>query len=151
MTAALEGGEGSSSRLGRSLPPGKNWYPFYRRLGGPQCRSGRTENLVPTRIRSRIVQTAVSRNTDWATHFPINILHNTQYDIIWSVRSRFLMVANHFFFRDMTVPSGSGTPHCRGFTITLRHTALDKNPRDQWSARRRDLYMTTHNTYKKQT
>ena len=36
--------------------PGKSRYPFYRRLGGPQGRSGRAENLVPTAIRSRTVQ-----------------------------------------------------------------------------------------------
>ena len=49
MTAALEGGECSAARPGRTLPPGKTRYPFYRRLGGPQGRSGRTENLVPHR------------------------------------------------------------------------------------------------------
>jgi len=42
-------------------------YSFYRRLGGPQGRSGRAENLVPTRIRSRTVQPVVSRYTDWVT------------------------------------------------------------------------------------
>ena len=47
--------------------PGKTWYPFYRRLGGHQCRFGRTENLVPTGIRSRTVQPVVSSYTDWAT------------------------------------------------------------------------------------
>jgi len=36
MTAALEGGEWSAARPGRTLPPGKSRYPFYRRLGGPQ-------------------------------------------------------------------------------------------------------------------
>ena len=36
MTAALEGGEWSAARPGRTLPPGKTLYPFYRRLGGPQ-------------------------------------------------------------------------------------------------------------------
>ena len=56
MTAALEGGECSAARLGRTLPPGKTRYPFYRRVGGPQGRSGRAENLVPTGIRSRTVQ-----------------------------------------------------------------------------------------------
>jgi len=30
-----------------ALPLGKTRYPFYRRLGGPQGRSGRAENLVP--------------------------------------------------------------------------------------------------------
>ena len=46
---------------------GKIRYPLYRRLGGPQGRSGRAENLVPTGIRSRIVQPVVSHYTDWAT------------------------------------------------------------------------------------
>ena len=36
MTAALEGGEWSAARPGRTLPPRKTRYPFYRRLGGPQ-------------------------------------------------------------------------------------------------------------------
>jgi len=67
MTAALEGGEWSAARPGRTLPPEKTRYPFYRRLGGPQGRSGRAENLVRTGIRSRTVQPVVSRYTDWAT------------------------------------------------------------------------------------
>ena len=56
MTAALEGGEWSAARTGRTLRPGKSRYPFYRRLGGPQGRSGPAEYLVPTRIRFRTVQ-----------------------------------------------------------------------------------------------
>ena len=64
MTAALEGGEWSAACPGRTLPPGKTQYPFYRRLVGPQDRSGRAENLVPTGIRSLSVQPVVSRYTD---------------------------------------------------------------------------------------
>ena len=52
MTAALEDGEWSAERPGRTLPPGKTRYPLYRRLGGPQGRSGRVENLAPTGIRT---------------------------------------------------------------------------------------------------
>ena len=57
MTAALEGGEWSAARPGRILPPGKTRYPFYRRLGGPQGRSGRAENLdsIPNRPASSSV------------------------------------------------------------------------------------------------
>jgi len=76
MTAALEGGEWSAARLGRTLPQGKTRYPFYRRLGGPQGQSGRAENLVPTEIRSRTVQPIVSRYTDWAT----GSTHTTLYE-----------------------------------------------------------------------
>ena len=40
MTAALEEGEWSAARPGRTLPPRKTRYPFYRGLGGPQSRAG---------------------------------------------------------------------------------------------------------------
>jgi hypothetical protein len=42
--------------------------------------------------------------------------------------------------------SGPRPPHCRGFTITLRHTAHGRTPLDEWSVRRRDryLYNTQH-------
>ena len=43
-----------------------------------------------------------------------------------------------------TVRSGSGPPHCRGFT-----TIRGRTPLDEWSAWRRDLYLTTHNTHKR--
>ena len=71
MTAALEGGEWSAARPGRTLPPGKTRYSSYRKLVGPQGRSGRAENLVPTGIRSRIVQPVVSRYTDYPAHIYI--------------------------------------------------------------------------------
>jgi len=56
-----------SSTLRPHFTPGKNWYPLYRRLDGPQGRSGRAEILVPTGIQSRTAQQVVSRFTDWAT------------------------------------------------------------------------------------
>jgi hypothetical protein len=47
---------------------------------------------------------------------------------------------------------GLGLLIFRGFTIThIRHTTLGRTPLDEWSARRRDLYLTTHNTHKRQT
>jgi len=38
-------GEWSATRPGRTLPSGKTRYPIYRRLGGPQGRPRRVENL----------------------------------------------------------------------------------------------------------
>ena len=58
-------GVSPTSRL--PLTPGKNQYPLFRRLGGPQGRSVRAENLVHTGIRPRTFQRVVSRCTDWAT------------------------------------------------------------------------------------
>ena len=68
FTSALEGGEGSASRPGRTLPPGKTRYPLYRRLGGPQGRAGQVRKISPPPgFNSRTVQPVGSRYTDWAT------------------------------------------------------------------------------------
>jgi len=57
----------------------------------------------------------------------------------------------YFFLHGSTAPSGPRPPHCRGFTIILRHTTLGRTPLDEWSARRRDLYLKTHDTHNRQT
>jgi len=63
MTTALEGGEGSASRPGRSLLPGKTRYPLYGRLGGPQGRSGQVRKISPTPgFDPRTVQPVAIRN-----------------------------------------------------------------------------------------
>ena len=67
MTTALKGGEWSAVHPGRTLPLGKTRYPLYRRLGGPQGRSGRAENLAPPGFDPWTVQPVVSHYTDWAT------------------------------------------------------------------------------------
>jgi len=43
-------------------------------------------------------------------------------------------------------PSGPEPPHYCGFTVTFGRNSLDG-----WSARHRDLYLTTHNTHRKET
>jgi len=55
------------------------------------------------------------------------------------------------FFLDF--PISYGAPHSLLgqdlLIVTLRHTALSKTLLDERSARRRNLYMTTHNTHKR--
>ena len=49
--------EGSASRSGRSLPQGKTRCPLYRRLGGPQGRSGQVRTFsAPPGFDPRTVQ-----------------------------------------------------------------------------------------------
>ena len=60
-------GEGSASRPHCSLPPRKTWYALYRRLGGPQGRSGQVRNISPPPgFDHRTVQSVASRHTDYA-------------------------------------------------------------------------------------
>jgi hypothetical protein len=56
-----------------------------------------------------------------------------------------------FLSNGATAPSGSGPPHCRGITITLRYITFCRTPLDEWSAWHRDLYLKTHNIHKRQT
>ena len=50
-----------------ALPPGKTRYPFHRRLGRPQGRSGRVRKTSPPPgIDPRTVQPIATRYTDWA-------------------------------------------------------------------------------------
>jgi len=51
---------------------------------------------------------------------------------------------------DATPPSPPGSPYNQGFTVTLRHTPLGNTPLDEWSAQNTALYLTTHNTNKRQ-
>jgi hypothetical protein len=50
-----------------ALPSGKTRYPFYRRLGGPQGRSGQVRKVSPTPgFDPRTVQLVASLYTDYA-------------------------------------------------------------------------------------
>jgi hypothetical protein len=65
LITAPEGGEGSASRPRRSLPPGKTRFPSYRRLGGPQGRSGQVGKISPPPgFDPLTAQSVASRYTD---------------------------------------------------------------------------------------
>jgi hypothetical protein len=47
LTSALNEGGWSTPRAGRFTPGKETRYPLYRRLGGPQGRSGRVRKISP--------------------------------------------------------------------------------------------------------
>ena len=70
-------------------------------------------------------------------------------------KTNYLWVCLSFFLARQRPPS---PPVGHGLLIyevsishTLRHTTVGRTPLDEWSARRRDLYLTTHNTHNRQT
>ena len=65
LTSALDGGGWSTPRPGRFTPGKETRYPLYRRLGGPQGRSGRVRKISPTPgFDPQTVQPVASRYTD---------------------------------------------------------------------------------------
>jgi hypothetical protein len=73
MTNGTRSGEGTASRSGRTLTPGQARYPLYKKLGGPQGRSGQVREIsTPPGFDPRTVQPVASPYTDWAnrpTHY----------------------------------------------------------------------------------
>ena len=64
------------ARPGRSLPPGKTRYPLYRRLVGPQGRSGQVRKISPPPgFDRRTVQPVASRYTNYATRPTLSLLY----------------------------------------------------------------------------
>ena len=65
-------------------------------------------------------------------------------------RKAYIYILTQIFFPWRNSPS----PHYGDFTITHTHTHTHipgRTPLDEWSARRRGIYPTTHNTHKRQT
>jgi hypothetical protein len=60
-----------------------------------------------------------------------------------------LFICCFIFFPWCNSPSVPRPPYCRGFVITLWHTTVGRTHLNEWSAHRRDLYLTTHKTYKR--
>ena len=66
-------GVGGQRHAPAALPPRKTQYPLYRRLGGPQGRSGRVRKILPPpEFDPRTAQPIASRYTDWAIPAPTN-------------------------------------------------------------------------------
>jgi hypothetical protein len=69
-TSALNGA-GGKRHAEAALPPGKTRCPLYRRLVGPQGRSGQVRKISPTpEFDPRTVQPVASRYTDCALPAP---------------------------------------------------------------------------------
>ena len=69
-TSALDGGGWSTPRPGR-FTPGKERYPPYGKLGGPQGRSEQVRKISPPPgFHPRTVQSVASRYTDCAIAAP---------------------------------------------------------------------------------
>jgi hypothetical protein len=66
--------------------------------------------------------------------------------LCWQKGALFHFRHSYSVFLALYLVFGSWSPFYRGFTITLRHTTLGRTPLDERSARRKDLYLTKHNT-----
>ena len=115
-----------------ALPPGKNRYPLYKELGGPQDRYGWVRNISP-----RAAQPVTSRYTDYVipAHFTARCIYNSRWGImhtapvsrctfswyfVWGVTAKFF-VCFHILGRLFRTIGDSRRPteHNRTFKLPI--------------------------------
>jgi len=80
LTSALDA-VGGQRYAPAALPPGQTRYPLYRRLGGPQGRSGRVRKIsAPPGYDPRTVQPVTGRYTDCS--IPVLLLNTPSNTIL---------------------------------------------------------------------
>jgi hypothetical protein len=114
-----------------------------------KCKSiTRNKDWNKTVIKDKIVRS--HKNVYIHGYFLLLFEKCLSYTKAWRWSKRAVIRILHFLSW-LYSPSGPRPPHCWGFEITFRHTTLGRTPLDEWSARCRDLYLTTHSTHKRQT
>jgi hypothetical protein len=86
-------------------------------------------------------------------HFRLRIRPQQKSEYIPIQTPEYDVSSQHFFFLWLDSPIWAwASSFRRGFIIThFRHSTVGRTPLDEGPARRRDLYLTTHNTHKRQT
>ena len=98
----------------------------------------------------------------WAYWCPKHVKQAIRSAIKTSVASSWNCISTYYilFFslslswRDSSLVGLDLPPHSRGMCFldhTQRHTTVGRTPLDEWSATRRDIYLTTYNTLNRQT
>jgi len=144
-----------------TLPPGMTRYPLYGRLGGPRAGlaphwDSITGPFSPLRVA---IQTTLSR--------PTEITYSSEIQISTSKTERRYSQDNHIIsimvikrteildYVCLILARQPQWVRVSSFTrflyCTQWRTTVGRTPLEEWSARRRDLYLTSHNTHNRQT
>jgi hypothetical protein len=125
-------GEGSASRPGHTLLPGKTRYPLYRRLSVPQGRSGQVRKILPPPgFDPRTVQPVGSRYATRnmyvppfysGTVGPDGLIDVATSIAVWMTEDSFFELRLRNFCLFQSVHTGSGTQ--KTFHITATWIAL---------------------------
>ena len=101
-------GVGGQRHALATLPLGKTWYPLYRRLVGPQGRSGWVRKISPPPgFDPRTVQLIVSRYTDCAilAHYFCYVVtfYDTRVGTLIVATIYLQLIQNRYMFRSFTI------------------------------------------------
>jgi hypothetical protein len=119
-----------------------------------KCKLGSSSSFIETTIQSS-QKTQTRKRYLWvfsARIFKIIFaVLNLNFTIYFSYFTHRPLYFFFFFLLDSPIWAWASSFR-RGFMIThFRHTTVGRTPLDEEPARRRDLYLTTHNTHNRQT
>ena len=119
-------GVGGQRHAPAAIPPRKTRYPLYRRLSGPQDRSGRMRKITPPPgTDPRSVKPVASRNTDWAIpahSFTLHKLHKQLY--VWTRKLYTLLSLTRIMWKGRSCDIRTRYLTCsHSFNISVRLTA----------------------------
>ena len=128
----------------------------WHQLGSNKC----CVHFIVTDVTKATHETSVNRQNGTHWLMLINKLHGVK--PFWRILGQLVNKLSAFHGTRHLSLSGARliqfSPHramsCSFFRFldhTQRRTTLGRKPLDEWSARRRDLYLTTHNTHNRQT
>jgi len=82
--------------------------------------------------------------------YPVTVCCERGYESLCLIKDR--KPPFYFFHHATTALLGRGLLIIEdSWSHSVRHSTLNRTPLDEWLARRRGLYLTTHKTYKRQT
>jgi hypothetical protein len=100
--------------------------------------------------KSMILLRCISYIVSFNDMFPLYLW--TIFTLITFLVCLFVFLALQPFWLYFPQPgSGLEPSHSRFLDHTQRRATVSRTPLDEWSSRRRDLYLTTHNTHNRQT
>ena len=123
-------GEWSAAHPGRTLPPGKDPVPIWNKLTAKFCS---TRAVWKISIHNEGRKTLL--NSERLIFKPNFFLYKSIFLFLWRCGPKRAMASSFLGFLDHT----------------QRRITVGRTPLDAWWVRRRDLYLTTHNTHNRQT
>ena len=110
------------------------------------------------RVRRFLMILWINKRCPPKQHYPLGLYNTPRHSVLCKVGTKFLFIFFFIYFIlfyfllwrcDPTRFMASSL--LRFLDHTQRRTTVGRTPLDEWSARRRDLYLTTHDTHNRQT
>ena len=123
-----------------SVSLGKAFWTFWRTVVPSSSWPSIILGLLDTEDRGTNYHLLKYQDLDLQYHHPQNL----KYCMLWEIYYIFLVWNFSLFLGTTAPPWTRASPFTRFLDHTQRRTTVGRTPLDKWSARRRDLYLTTH-------